>query len=520
MEPFVRKSLGLISVLALLVIGATAQALEISRVSVSDAGVEGNAWSSHPSISANGRFVLFQSDASNLVADDTNGVRDLFVRDLLLGRTERISIPPAGGQFRNDAYLSSSAQDGSISADGRWVLFMVNGDEGCPSRVYLRDRAAGLTTCVEADTAGTPTDYAISADGNWIAVSSYNAGPYLLDRSSAAVIRVGIASESFYGVSLSADGEVLAFTATESAFDDAGNWFQHQRLFTFERSTGSVVLVEPNLHRVNDINISGDGRFLGFTLGTPLSDPVAGDSIRSDVWVLDRVTGVRDLITQTPAGDPADESSYYPNLSHDGRYVAFDSHASNLTDPGMEPGRGLRVYFFDRETRQTKLLSKINNGLVDVRVDGANPSISGDGRFVAFRSDASNLVLGDTNDAQDTFLWDRLASSDAPISVSAAADPVMLWPPNKRMVNVAVNTQVTGAMGEVTLSLRIEDEYGVLTRPDAPWAGGTVQLEASRRGDDPDGRVYTIVIQATDASGQRAEARTRVIVPHDQRPQR
>jgi Tol biopolymer transport system component len=519
MDRFFRPLANVIGVLALLVLGAGAQAQEISRVSVSSAGVEGNNESSHPSMSANGRFVLFKSDASNLVADDINGARDLFVRDLLLGRTELVSVPPPGVQFLNGADLWSSAQDGSISADGSLVLFMVQSNEECPSQIYLRDRAASLTTCINIGSAPVgANDYAISADGKWIAISS--GGIFLMDRTSGAVTQLAVTAESFFGLSLSADAGVLAFAATELVLDGAGNALQQQRLYTFERATGNVVLVESDLRGDNDINISGDGRFLGFTLGAVVSDPIAGDSYRSDIWVLDRVTGARELITNSPAGAPSDEESYYPNLSHDGRFVAFDSHASNLTDPGLPPGRGLRVYFFDRQTRQMTLLSKVKNGAVDVRVSGANPSISADGRYVAFRSRADNLVLGDTNAAEDTFLWDRLATSGAPIALSAAASPTSIWPPNKRMVNVAVKTEVTGANGAVALSLRIEDEYGELTRPFAPWSGATVQLEASRRGNDPDGRLYTIVVQATDASGQRAETRTRVIVPHDQRPQR
>jgi hypothetical protein len=92
-----------------------------------------------------------------------------------------------------------------------------------------------------------------------------------------------------------------------------------------------------------------------------------------------------------------------------------------------------------------------------------------------------------------------------------------LWPPDRRLVDVAVTTRVEGAQGAVLLRPRIEDEYGALSTPDTPWSGGAVSREAMRHGNDRDGRLYTIVVTATDASGQRAEAGTQVVVPHDQR---
>jgi Tol biopolymer transport system component len=525
MNQRIRSTIGLVGALALLGLTTGIQAQEITRISVSDTGAEGNGWSAHPSMSTNGRFVLFKSEASNLVDNDSNGVQDVFVRDLQLGRTERVSIPPAGGEFRNSADLDSSAADGSISADGNFALFIVNDPDsfGCPSRVYVRNRAAAQTRCVDVGANGDPndavTDYAISADSNWIALTYDRAGPYLLNRNTGTATRVGSADADYFNssVSLSADGAVLAFTDTVNTYDVEGNWFPHKRLFTFERTAGNQTLIESNLERNHDIAVSGNGRFLGFTIGTPVSDPVNGDYVRSDIWVLDRSTGARDLITQSPQGGPSDESSYYPQMSDDGRFMAFDSHASNLTNPGIEPGRGLRIYFFDRQTREATLVSKALQGQTYVRVSGANPSISGDGRYVAFRSGANDLVPGDTNETSDTFLWDRLATSGAPISLTVVAEPAILWPPNRRLVNVAVSTPVEGAQGSVSLSLRIEDEYGAMSTPETAWTGGTVRLEASRHGSDPDGRTYTIVVVATDASGQRTEARTQVIVPHDMR---
>ncbi len=126
----------------------------IQRVSVDSTGGQGNGRSFLPSISADGRYVAFYSEADNLVEGDTNGAGDIFVRDLQLGTTTRVNIGPAGGQ------ANGFSAEPSISADGRYVAFssiasnLVSGDTNGSSDVFVRDLQLGTTTRVSVDSAG------------------------------------------------------------------------------------------------------------------------------------------------------------------------------------------------------------------------------------------------------------------------------------------------------------------------------------------------------------------------------
>src|SRR2546429_8566562 len=121
------------------------------RVSVDSHGAQGNGDSEGPSISADGRFVAFYSDAANLVAGDTNGVTDVFVRDRKTGKTTRVSVNSHGAQTKRDSIVRA------ISADGRFVTFdstasnLVGGDTNGVGDVFVRDRKTGKTTRVSVD---------------------------------------------------------------------------------------------------------------------------------------------------------------------------------------------------------------------------------------------------------------------------------------------------------------------------------------------------------------------------------
>ena len=158
---------------AMLLASPGVQAGQITRVSVSSAGVQGNSNSFISAISADGRYVAFTSYANNLVAGDTNGTEDVFVRDRVTGKTTRISVSSAGGQ--GNGYSNNSR----ISADGRYVAFssdaenLVAGDTNGYDDVFVRDRVTGKTTLVSISSVGEHGNDlsrlgAISADGRYI----------------------------------------------------------------------------------------------------------------------------------------------------------------------------------------------------------------------------------------------------------------------------------------------------------------------------------------------------------------
>src|SRR4028118_838518 len=128
--------------------------MTITPVSVDSAGNLGNSFSSQPSISADGRFVAFSSDASNIVPGDTNSNPDVFVRDTLTNTTTRVSVDSAGNQ------ANSNSSDASISADGRFVAFfsagtnLVPGDTNNRNDIFVRDTLTNTTTRASVDSAG------------------------------------------------------------------------------------------------------------------------------------------------------------------------------------------------------------------------------------------------------------------------------------------------------------------------------------------------------------------------------
>jgi Tol biopolymer transport system component len=403
------------------------------RVSVDSAGNEGDNSSGGSPISADGRFVAFTSNASNLVPGDTNAVSDVFVHDRQTGTTERVSVDSAGNQ--GDGGSSSP----SISADGRFVAFtsyatnLVSGDTNGGLHVFVHDRQTGTTERVSVDSAGNEADRystrpALSADGRFVAFCSQasNLVPgdtnmatdvFVHDRQTGATERVSVASDGAQanyrscestwvgsGVSISADGRFVAFMSL------ASNLGPGTGVFVRDRQTGTTEVVsvasdgtQANSSYSFDPALSADGRFVAF--GSWATNLVPEG--RGGVLVRDRLSRTTTLVSVASDGTPGAGGS--PSISADGRFVAFGSSA-NLA-PGDNDGWP-DVFVRDRLAGTTERVS------VDSFANQGNngsyyPSLSADGRFVAFSSNATNLVLGDTNGAMDVFVHDR-RSPDAP----------------------------------------------------------------------------------------------------------
>lgn len=359
-----------------------------TRVSVSSAGVEGNGASITRSdalvaLSANGRFVAFNSSASNLVAGDTNGVPDIFVHDLLLGTTERVSGSSSGQQESGDG-SGQGSYGVALSGDGRFVAFhsyspnLVAGDSGNQCDVFVRDRLTGITTRASVAPSNKspngPSQFpALSADGHYVLFDSMASNlvsndrnrqwdVFLQDRWTGALKRVSVSTSGQEG--------------------NAGSW----RL-----SCGNA--------------ISADGRFVAFpSLATNL---VPGDTNNGeDVFVRDTWANVTERVSVTTLGAPADGISKWSSLSADGRFVAFLSNAPNLRPAGAPAGNIMQVYVHDRVLRTTRCVSVSSTGVAADTGAAFAPALSADGRYVAFCSGSTNLVSGDTNGVVDVFVRD------------------------------------------------------------------------------------------------------------------
>jgi Tol biopolymer transport system component len=402
------------------------------RVPVGRGGQQANGDSLMPAISADGRFVAFTSDASNLVAGDTNGATDVFVRDRVAQLTRRVSVGP-GGQQANDGSFAAP----TISAHGRFVAFtsgasnLVAGDTNQLLDVFVRDRLAQVTRRISVGPGGQQAnneslDPAISANGRFVTFSSYasnlvagdtnNASDVFVRDRKAQVTRrvsVGPGGQQANGRSIfagiSADGRFVAFQSGASnlvAGDTNGNGdvFVRDRVAQVTRRVGPAG---------RSAAISAHGRFVAFA--SYASNLVPGDTNGSfDVFVRDRVAQVTRRVSVGPGGQQANRLSYAPAISAGGRFVAFQSLASNLV-PG-DTNNTDDVFVRDWMAQVTRRVS-VGPGGQQANNNSCCPAVSAAGRFVAFTSPASNLVPGDTNNTYDVFVRDRMLQVTRRVSV-------------------------------------------------------------------------------------------------------
>ena len=355
--------------------GGLARAQSTERVSVDSGGAQGNGDSKPPSLSANGRFVVFASSASNLVPGDTNNRDDVFVHDRQSGTTERVSIDAAGVEANSDS------TEPSISADSRFVVFtsfasnLVAGDSNGCSDVFVHDRQTGTIERVSVDSNG--------AQG-------------VVDSSSP---------------SISADGRFVAFQSLAANLV-AGDTNGRSDIFVRDRQSGTTERVSLDSGGAQGngdslgTSISADGRCVAFA--SRATNLVAGDTNGwMDAFVRDRQSGTTERVSLDSGGSEGNNDSRVASISSDGRYVAFFSDASNLVAGDTTGARDILVR--DRQSGATERVS-VDSGGGEGNLDSVSPWISADGRFVAFRSFASNLVTGDTNARYDVFVHDRVSS--------------------------------------------------------------------------------------------------------------
>jgi Tol biopolymer transport system component len=265
-------------------------------VSVGQGGAASNGLSNWPSISGNGRYVVFNSTASNLVSGDTNGHIDVFIRDLQTNTTERASVATGGAQA--DGGFGSF--DADVSDDGNLVVFSSNepnlgGPDSGVRHIYVRDRDANTTTLLTRATnslpsvAGVSQDPSISADGNWVMFHSDSADLVAGDTNAiedvfrvaavgGSMTRVGLStgegmSEGANGM-ISGDGRYVTFSS-----DVSGS----RQVYRYDANTASTMRFSVDTDEVdgngisNDSVISGDGRSIAFlSTSTNLGGTVSG----------------------------------------------------------------------------------------------------------------------------------------------------------------------------------------------------------------------------------------------------
>lgn len=341
------------------------------RVSEGTGGVEGNGPSSYPSMSADARFVVFSSWASSLVPNDTNNVNDVFLHDRELGTTERVSTGPGSVQGDGGSYL------GSITPDGRFVVFLsfasnlVPGDTNGMRDVFLHDRVSATVERVSVSSAGTEADEA--SGGN-------SGGPFV-----------------------STDGRWVVFS-TRAANLAPGDANGSLDIYVRDRllgTTGRLSLGAGGAEPDDDCDVTAmtpDGRYIAFT--SAATNLVAGDTNgQADAFVLDATTGTIERVSVATGGQEGSLSSWAPVISHDGRFVAYSSAAPDLVPNDSNEKRD--VFLRDRVGGTTELVSA---GSQQADADCFGVSISGDGGLVGFSSAATTLLFTDANYVADAFV--------------------------------------------------------------------------------------------------------------------
>jgi Tol biopolymer transport system component len=269
-----------------------------SRVSVSSAGQQANGPSHQAAVSADGRYIAFISEASNLVAGDTNRQADVFWRDRVTGTTTRVSVGPGGQQANGDSHRPAASADGRYVAFESYATNLGTGDTNNNSDVFVHDLRAGTTTRISVGSAGQQAngasyEPAVSADGRYIVFDSFASNLVAGDTNGAGDVFVR---------------DLAAGTTTRVSVGSAGQQGN-------DYSLGSAV--------------SASGRYVAFT--SRASNLVVGDTnSKLDVFVRDLAAGTTTRISLSSAGKQASKNSGGAAVSATGRYIVFASNAPNL----------------------------------------------------------------------------------------------------------------------------------------------------------------------------------------------
>lgn len=402
----------------------------LTRESVTNSGAQAAGDSRFSSISADGRLVAFTSEAANLVAGDTNRTSDVFVRDRVDGTTTRVSLSSNETQGNR-----SSGEVPSISADGRFVAFasratnLVPRDTNRTVDVFVRDLKLGTTRRVSVSSHGRQANHGgvnpfITASGGSVAFGSdaSNLTPhdtngsidvFVRNLATRTTRRVSVSSRevqgrcgSFLGgVSLHGRYVVFGSCAANLVLHDTNRNFD---VFVRDRVRGTTRRVSVSSTEAQGRGFSGEtstisitGRYVAFS--SLAANLVRGDTDRdSDVFLRDRTRGTTERVSVAGGGTQANGGSVEPAVSTDGRFVAFTSAATNLA-PGSK--QAFSIYVRDRLKNITLPVATNASGARG-NADGEAPVMTPSGRFISFSSNSSDLVPNDTNGHEDVFVRD------------------------------------------------------------------------------------------------------------------
>jgi hypothetical protein len=363
-------------------------------VDVAKAGGASSAGSFMPSVSADGRFVAFASPSADLVTGDTNGMMDVFLRDMNSGTTAMVSAAQTGAPADKGGSLANVAGSRLVSDDGRYVAFTSSATNlvatsNTKQQVYVKDMLSGVVTLASADAtgaAGNDTSSAPSLAGNGHAVAfvslAANFSPLSTSHTSQVFVR---------------DLE-LGTTSLESV-----------------TSTGAIFAAKP----ATSPALSFDGHYVVFETQAQLDPRDRDGAFTWDVYLRDRTMGTTVLASLSP-NTFAGTDSRSPSISADGRWVGFQSNDDLLV--ANDVNHTWDVFLYDRVTATVSLASQ-NDAGQQVNAQAGGPSVSSDGRLVLFATAASNLVTTPTSTGTQLYAHD-MKNNEAPV-VTLGADQAL-----------------------------------------------------------------------------------------------
>ena len=399
-------------------------------------------------VSTNGRYVVFASDATNLVSGDTNNVSDVFLRDLQMGTTTLISVATNGG------FGNGSSSVPFMTPDGRYVAFVssasnlvANTTNGAPD-VFVRDTQAGTTALASPGAGaggqtlpgivvmGSPV---LTSDGRYVAFYSTasnlpssgfdntNGEIYLCDLtttnltwvSSNAVVYAGFSGGASTHPAISDNGRYIAFKygSTNGPNVSATN-LGASYLFQYDAQAVTTTVIStnayPSVPYSDDVygpEMTPDGRYVTFVEQTVVSNVPY-----SSVHLWDRLGAPDTLVSQDMFGGfPTNTISDTPAITPDGSHVAFISSAATLVTNTVAAGS--HVYLRNLLTGKTQLVDMDTNGVGSVDVSGTGLSVSTNAQYVGFSSPDGSFVSGDFNHARDVFRRDTVNGTNQMLSL-------------------------------------------------------------------------------------------------------
>ena len=399
---------------------------ETTRVSVPNTPGQGNEFSSSPSVARGGELIAFSSQASNLVAGDAFGHIDVFLRDMDAGTTERVSVSSDGTQADDQSGAPCISPDGSVVFFQSYATNLVSGDSNTSGDVFVRDLGLDATARVslaDDESEGNGNSYdpscdeggdlvAFTSDSTNLVASDGNAVPdiFVRDRVAGTTVRASLSTADVEGdksssePSLSSDGAFVAFESLATNLV-GGDTNGYKDVFVRDLVAGSTERVSVGALGAQASgtsggpSISGDGDLVAFE--SSASNLVAGDTNgRQDIFVHDRNSGTTIRVSVASDGSQGSGHAEEAHMSVDGRYVAF------RTDSKLAAGDNnsdYDIYVHDLATGKTERVSLSTLG-GDPNGGSGGVFVSPGGRWTAFSSDASNLVDGDSNTFTDVFI--------------------------------------------------------------------------------------------------------------------